>query len=111
MRVGAQPSRLCSGAFPVPSNSLLFYGLLNHRAARGISLPSLNPHSVETVNCVGEAPPEVDPDEGKSPAAVALGRLGVAKGGKARAGNLSAARRNWSLWSFRGEKPKRRVNG
>ena len=42
---------------------------------------------------VGEAPPEVDPDEGKNPAAVALGRLGGAKGGKARAANLSAARR------------------
>ncbi len=42
---------------------------------------------------VGEAPPEVDPDEGKNPAAVALGRLGGAKGGKARAASLSAARR------------------
>ncbi len=42
---------------------------------------------------VGEAPPEVDPDEGKNPAAVALGRLGGAKGGKARAAKLSAARR------------------
>ena len=42
---------------------------------------------------VGEAPPEVDPDEGKNPAAVALGRLGGAKGGNARAAKLSAARR------------------
>ena len=42
---------------------------------------------------VGEAPPDVDPDEGKNPAAVALGRLGGAKGGKARAASLSAARR------------------
>jgi hypothetical protein len=42
---------------------------------------------------VGEAPPEDDPDEGKNPAAVALGRLGGAKGGKARAAKLSATRR------------------
>ena len=42
---------------------------------------------------VGEAPPEVDPNEGKNPAAVALGRLGGAKGGKARAAKLSATRR------------------
>jgi len=32
-------------------------------------------------------------DEGKNPAAVALGRLGGSKGGKARAENLSARRR------------------
>ena len=34
-----------------------------------------------------------DPDEGKNPAAVELGRLGGKKGGKARAANLSARRR------------------
>jgi hypothetical protein len=34
-----------------------------------------------------------DPDAGKNPAAVALGRLGGAKGGKARAKQLSPARR------------------
>ena len=37
-----------------------------------------------------EAP---DPDAGKNPAAVALGRLGGAKGGKARADKLSPAKR------------------
>ena len=42
---------------------------------------------------VGAVPPDPDPDEGKNPAAVALGRLGGAKGGKARAAKLSAARR------------------
>jgi hypothetical protein len=36
---------------------------------------------------------EKNPDEGKNPAAVALGRLGGLKGGKARAKKLSAARR------------------
>ena len=34
-----------------------------------------------------------DPDEGKNPAAVALGKLGGAKGGKARAKALSPATR------------------
>ncbi len=34
------------------------------------------------------------PDEGKNPAAVALGRLGGVKGGKARAAKLSAKRRS-----------------
>jgi hypothetical protein len=33
------------------------------------------------------------PDDGKNPAAVALGRLGGKKGGKARAAKLSAERR------------------
>jgi hypothetical protein len=33
--------------------------------------------------------PLEDPDAGKNPAAVALGRLGGAKGGKARAAKLS----------------------
>lgn len=40
----------------------------------------------------GQAPPE--PDEGKNPAAVALGRLGGKKGGKARAKKLSPERRS-----------------
>jgi hypothetical protein len=37
--------------------------------------------------------PLPDPDAGKNPAAVALGRLGGAKGGRARADKLSEARR------------------
>jgi hypothetical protein len=35
----------------------------------------------------------VDPDSGKNPAAVALGRLGGLKGGKARANKLSSRKR------------------
>lgn len=35
-----------------------------------------------------------DPDSGKNPAAVALGKLGGSKGGKARAAKLSARRRS-----------------
>jgi len=37
--------------------------------------------------------PLENPDAGKNPAAVALGRLGGHKGGKARAKNLTAAER------------------
>jgi hypothetical protein len=37
--------------------------------------------------------PLTDRDSGKNPAAVALGKLGGAKGGRARADKLSAARR------------------
>ena len=38
--------------------------------------------------------PEPNPNEGKSPAAVELGRLGGQKGGKARAAKLSAEQRS-----------------
>ena len=41
----------------------------------------------------GEAVP-VDPDEGKDPAAVALGRKGGLKGGKARAAKLTPEQRS-----------------
>ena len=37
--------------------------------------------------------PLPDPDKGKNPAAVALGKLGGKKGGKARAAKLSPAKR------------------
>jgi hypothetical protein len=43
----------------------------------------------------GEAP-QSDPDEGKDPAAVALGRKGGLKGGKARAAKLTAKQRTES---------------
>lgn len=42
----------------------------------------------------GEVPPDATVDDGKNPAAVALGRLGGAKGGKARAESLSPKRRS-----------------
>lgn len=38
--------------------------------------------------------PRPDPDDGKNPAAVALGRLGGAKGGKARADALTPEQRS-----------------
>lgn len=42
----------------------------------------------------GEAPPEPDPDEGKDPAAVELGRRGGLKGGKARAAKMTPEQRS-----------------
>lgn len=48
---------------------------------------------------VGEATgevPKLDPNEGKDPAAVALGRKGGLKGGKARAAKMSAEERTAS---------------
>jgi len=41
----------------------------------------------------GQTPPEPKPEREKNPAAVALGRLGGLKGGKARAEKLSPDRR------------------
>jgi len=41
----------------------------------------------------GAAPPQTKGNDGKNPAAVALGRLGGAKGGPARAKALSARQR------------------
>jgi hypothetical protein len=42
----------------------------------------------------GTAEPEPDEDEGKDPAAVALGRRGGLKGGKARAAKMTAEERS-----------------
>lgn len=42
----------------------------------------------------GEAPPVPDPDAGKDPAAVALGRKGGLKGGKARAAKMTPEERS-----------------
>ena len=42
---------------------------------------------------LGAVVPDAEPPKEKNPAAVALGRLGGMKGGKARAAKLSAAKR------------------
>ncbi len=42
---------------------------------------------------IGEDAPELDPNQGKDPAAVALGRKGGLKGGKARWKGISRAER------------------
>ena len=44
----------------------------------------------------GKAKDEHDPDEGKDPAAVALGRKGGLKGGKARAAKMTKKQRSES---------------
>ena len=44
----------------------------------------------------GQAPPETDRDDGKDPAAVALGRKGGLKGGKARAAKMTPEERSES---------------
>lgn len=64
---------------------------------------SKNPRDVNVLaarilaEAIGDAPkrkPETTPEEeGKNPAAVALGRMGGKKGGKARAAKLSRKRR------------------
>lgn len=55
----------------------------------------VNQRAAVIVNeATGQAPPAPDPDEGKNPAAVALGRLGGHKGGRARAEKLSAQKRS-----------------
>jgi hypothetical protein len=41
----------------------------------------------------GQAPKTPDPEVGKNPAAVALGKLGASKGGKARAAKMTARKR------------------
>ncbi|MGH3036486.1 MAG: hypothetical protein ACRDMU_04825 [Gaiellaceae bacterium] len=44
----------------------------------------------------GDGPPAADADEGKNPAAVALGRKGGLKGGKARAAKMTPEQRSES---------------
>jgi hypothetical protein len=54
----------------------------------------LNQLAASLVNeSTGNAPEPVDPDEGKDPAAVALGRKGGLKGGKVRAERMTAEER------------------
>ena len=49
----------------------------------------LNEKAFSTVRQLTGEEPKPEPDAGKNPAAVALGRLGGLKGGKARAAKLS----------------------
>jgi hypothetical protein len=56
----------------------------------------LNERAFSIVQQITGGIPKPDPNEGKNPAAVALGRLGGLKGGKARAKRLSARQRKQS---------------
>jgi len=53
----------------------------------------LNERAYSIVRQLTGEEPKPDPNEGKNPAAVALGRLGGLKGGKARAEKLTAKQR------------------
>ena len=50
--------------------------------------------SIVDIATSGDAEPKIQEETGKNPAAVALGRLGGLKGGKARAKSLSPKRRS-----------------
>lgn len=54
----------------------------------------LNKLAASIVDDATSDEPQPDPDEGKDPAAVELGRRGGKKGGKARAQNMSAKERS-----------------
>ncbi len=54
----------------------------------------LNAMAAAIVDQATSDEPETEPDEEKNPAAVALGRLGGQKGGKARAAKLTAEQRS-----------------
>lgn len=67
--------------------------------ARRMAKKSAKPRDLNALaaSIVGSATsdePEPNPDDGKNPAAVALGRLGGQKGGKARAEKLTAKQRS-----------------
>ena len=55
--------------------------------------PDVNQMATKMVDAVSGDLPKEEPESEKNPAAVALGRLGGLKGGKARAQKLSASRR------------------
>jgi hypothetical protein len=55
--------------------------------------PDVNQLATNLIDAISGDVSKEEPDSGKNPAAVALGRLGGLKGGKARAQKLSAKRR------------------
>jgi hypothetical protein len=57
---------------------------------RSLCLSAHADHAIQ--EAIGEAPPP-EPEPEKNPAAVALGKLGGAKGGKARAANMTPEER------------------
>ena len=65
----------------------------NKTPKRGQGPPDPNVLAFNIVQQATGQAPKVNPDEGKNPAAVTLGRLGGLKGGKARAESLTPAKR------------------
>lgn len=68
----------------------MYAGSMPKRSGR----TDLNTLAYRIVQAATSEEKPADPDSGKNPNAVALGRLGGAKGGKARAAKLSARRRS-----------------
>jgi len=69
-------------------------GFMPNRSSKSRDFAAIARRVVE--QAIGEhldGTPLEDPNAGKNPAAVALGKLGGAKGGKARAAKLSPAKR------------------
>jgi hypothetical protein len=58
-----------------------------------IGKPDINQVASNMIDAIAGDLPAEQPESGKNPAAVALGRLGGLKGGKARAAKLSERRR------------------
>ncbi len=56
--------------------------------------PDVNQMAANLIDAISGELPQEQPESGKNPAAVALGRLGGLKGGKARAARLSARKRS-----------------
>ena len=61
--------------------------------SRKPKLPDPNTTAFDIIQAISGEPAPVPPDDGKDPAAVALGRTGGLKGGKARAAKMTAAQR------------------
>jgi len=72
--------------------------IMPKRSSTRLKHPDINQLAKSLVDqAINEAPAEAQPDapsETKNPAAVALGRLGGLKGGKARAAKLTAKKRS-----------------
>lgn len=56
-------------------------------------IPDVNQMASNLIDAISGDLPAEQPDTGKNPVAVALGRLGGLKGGKARAAKLSAKKK------------------
>jgi hypothetical protein len=75
--------------FPAPAVALVFR-TMPERSRRPRDVNELASRLVDEAT---GAAPKYDPDEGKDPAAVALGRKGGLKGGKARAASMTPEQR------------------
>ena len=63
------------------------------KRSRKTKLPDPNLTAFDIIQSIAGEPAPAPPDDGKDPAAVALGRKGGLKGGKARAAKMTKAQR------------------